>query len=203
MKVIIQTTVIEIMPTSKTISKSASRTSQPKKSRSELAQASRFGLVGIINTVIDFVIATIISSAIGATTIYAAFATPEGNFTITGVIIASVVAGFIAMINSYFLNLRFTFKAHAGGLNQAIKFFAITGFGLGVLRPLVIKLTTDWWAWPVDFGYAMSQVLHLGLSRDIIITLIGVASAIVIIWPYNYLMYKKFVFTNANKKEQA
>lgn len=169
-------------------------TSQPKKSRSELGQAGRFGLVGIINTSIDFVLATIISSAIGATTIYAAFATPEGDFTVTGVIIASVIAGFIAMINSYFLNLRFTFKAQGGGLRQAVKFFVITGFGLGVLRPLIIKLATDWWTWPVDFGYSVSQILNLNLSRDIIITLIGVASAIVVIWPYNYLMYKRFVF---------
>ncbi len=165
------------------------------KGRAELAQASRFGLVGILNTIIDFVIATLISTAIGATHIWAAFATPEGTFTITGVIIASVIAGFIAMINSYFLNLRFTFRAQGGGGRQALKFFLITGFGLAILRPLVIKLATDWWTWPVDFTYTVVRIFNLHLSLDMCVTLVGIAAGIIVVWPYNYFMYKRYVFT--------
>lgn len=182
------------------MSKSKQPVASPEKSKPKnsagLARAGRFGLVGILNTIIDFVIATLIATAIGATHIWVAFATPEGTFTITGVIIASVIAGFIAMINSYFLNLRFTFRAHSGGGRQALRFFLITGFGLAIIRPLVIKLATDWWSWPVDFGYTVAQIFGLQLSHDMVVTLVGIAAGIIVVWPYNYFMYKRFVFTD-------
>lgn len=160
-----------------------------------IKEAGRFGIVGIINTLIDFVLAAVIASALGGTTVYFNLF----GFTFTGVIIASIIGGCVAMINSYVLNMRFTFKAHARGLRQAILFFGITGFGLIVLRPIVIHVFTDWWTFPVDLGFLITQALNLPFSRDLVFELIGVAAGILFIWPYNFILYKKVVF----KKEQS
>ena len=162
----------------------------PSRRRALIAQAGRFGLVGIANTIIDFIISAIIANVLGGSVIYANIF----GFTFTGVIIGSVLGGCIAMVNSYFLNMRFTFKAHDKSLRQAILFFVITGFGLIVLRPIVIHAFTDWWTVPVDLTYFPSQVIGLKLSRDLIFELVGVASAILIIWPYNFILYKRVVF---------
>lgn len=160
-----------------------------------IKEASRFGLVGIINTLIDFAIATIIAGILGGATIFI----NVSGFTITGVIIGSVLGGCIAMINSFILNRRFTFKAHDGGLRQAVLFFAITGFGLIVLRPVIIHMFTDWWKAPVDLAHFIIQVIGLNLSYETVFELVGAAVGIVFIWPYNFFLYKKVVFKKGTK----
>lgn len=167
----------------------------PSRKQALLAQAGRFGLVGIANTVLDFIISAFIAGILGGTTIFANLF----GFTITGVIIGSILGGCIAMVNSYILNMRFTFKASDGGLRQALLFFAITGFGLIVLRPIVIHAFTDWWTFPVDLSYFVTQALGLKFSRDFVFELVGVASAIVVIWPYNFILYKRVVFKKGQK----
>jgi putative flippase GtrA len=163
---------------------------QPDAKKTVIKEASRFGLVGIINTLIDFAIATFIAGLLGGTTVFFNFF----GFTITGVIIGSVLGGCIAMINSYILNMRFTFKARGGGLRQAVLFFAITGFGLIILRPIVIHIFTDWWTFPVDLGYFLTQAIGLKFTYETVFELVGAAAGIVFIWPYNFILYKKVVF---------
>lgn len=163
---------------------------QPDAKKTVIKEASRFGLVGIVNTLIDFAIATVIAGALGGQTVYLSLF----GFTITGVIIGSVIGGCIAMINSYILNMRFTFKAKDGGLRQALLFFAITGFGLIILRPVIIHVFTDWWTFPVDLAHFITQSVGLKFTYETVFELVGAAVGIVFIWPYNFILYKKVVF---------
>lgn len=160
-------------------------------SKKEIAQVGRFGLVGILNTVVDFVVLNLLLRlVISRDTVYLDLF----NNPIRGVIIAGIISGTIAMINSYIFNQRFTFKAKNVSSNRVVLFFVITAFGLYVIRPLVLKFFTEIWLWPADFAYLIGGWIGLPFDLAFYLDNVALAAAIVIVMAYNYLMYKKFVF---------
>lgn len=95
------------------------------------AEKIRFGIVGVANTSIDFVILFALV-ALGLPTI-------ASNFVSTSV----------ALIFSFFANKKFTFKHEGKNTNrQIILFFAITLFGLWIIQPVIIEgvklLVSSW-----------------------------------------------------------
>ena len=86
------------------------------------AEKIRFGLVGVVNTGIDFIILFVLV-ALGLPTI-------ASNFASTSV----------ALVFSFFANKKFTFKHEGKNTNQQIiLFFVITLFGLWVIQPVIIE----------------------------------------------------------------
>jgi len=86
-------------------------------------QASRFVVVGVLNTLVDYVL------FVGITKV---FHLPLGS-----VWIAKVISGTVAMTVSFFLNQRWVFAArgHSPVHHQAARFFAVTAvavYGVGV-----------------------------------------------------------------------
>ena len=148
-----------------------------KKTSKQLGQIGRFGLVGVLNTLVDVIISNILILLFGL-----------------GVVAAGLISGTIAMINSYIFNQRFTFKTRKVSPVRTVYFFTITVFGLYIIRPLVLKLFVEQWLWPADFAYRITSVLHLPLSRKFDGDNLALAIAIIIVLGYNYIMYKKFVF---------
>lgn len=127
------------------------------------ADKFRFALVGGLNTAIDFgVLFGLV--AIGIDKI-------PSNFISTS----------IAFLFSFFANKSYTFK---DGSKQTKKqfglFLIITLFGLWVLQPIVITLST---ALLVGFKLDASIVLLIGKLLATLVTLV-----------WNYTLYRKFVF---------
>lgn len=141
----------------------------------EIKRVGRFGLVGIMNTVIDFVAFNVLRLAIPVT-------------------IASVISGTLAMINSYIFNQRFTFKAKKVEPKQTVIFFVATIFGIYVIRPAVIYFFTKVWLGPVHLGYSITHAIGLPFSQKFVADNAAWLAAIVIVLVYNYYAYKKWVF---------
>ena len=148
-----------------------------EKKTSEVARVGRFGLVGIINTVLDFAIENFLHFALSFSPV-----------------VAGVISGTIAMINSFFLNQRFTFKAKKTEPKKVVYFFAITLFGIYVIRSLILKLLTEVWLWPAQTVYTITHALHLPFSQQFVTNNFALGVAIFVVLFYNYIMYKKFVF---------
>lgn len=163
----------------------------------EVAQVGRFGLVGISNTIVDFVLLNLLVMTILPKNLELFSFTILGiNIVVTGIIVAGIISGTAAMINSYIFNMRFTFRKKEVNTKHTVYFFLITIFGLYFIRPIILKIFTDTWVWPADVAYYITSTLKLPLSRDFDERNLALMVAVLIVLAYNYLMYKKFVFSD-------
>ena len=146
----------------------------------EIRRVGKFGLVGIINTLLDFSIF---------------------NFMLAVVHLAAVPANIIsttcAMFFSFFANKQVVFKQQKGSLlRQMVVFYGVTAFGLYVLQTgMVHLLTTDWRA-PLELVANVVRSVGLGkvLSHELIVANGAKAIGTVLSLTWNYLMYKFVVF---------
>lgn len=139
-------------------------------------QVGRFGLVGILNTVVDVVIVNVLV-----------------HFGL-GIVIAGAISGTIAMVNSFIFNQRFTFKVNRVKGMRVVYFFVITMFGLYVIRPLILNFFTKQWLAPGEIVYQVTHSIGLPLSKTFDSNNFALGVAIVVVLGYNFVMYKKFVF---------
>lgn len=109
---------------------------------------AKFGLVGIINTIIDFGIYNILT----------------GKRFKWSRIKANIVSTTTAMIFSFFANERFVFRAQSGNIwLQALSFYLVTAFGLYVLQNLIIHFLSK--RWQLLPNLAVRIVHALGLKK--------------------------------------
>lgn len=134
-----------------------------KKSIKIAGKPVRFIVVGVINTVIDFGIMNILK-IVGLPTIAA-------NTISTGV----------AMVCSFFLNKKYTFKdAGSNYVRQIVLFFVFTMIGIWGIQNGAIYLIT-------------AYLPHFGLSDQLFANAAKLlASVFSLTW--NYLTYNRFVF---------
>ncbi len=171
-----------------------------KPDHSEALQVGRFGLVGILNTVVDFVVLNVLAATILPKSLVLGSVTIFGtNYTITGLIVAGLISGTIAMINSFIFNMRFTFRARHVDALHATYFFVLTMIGVYIFRPILLKFFTDVWTWPVLTADHISTFLHLPLSQLFVERNVALAVTILLVLVYNYLVYKYIVFTKDKK----
>jgi putative flippase GtrA len=169
--------------------------------RQEALQVGRFGLVGILNTIVDIVVLNVLAATIlPKSLIVTQFVIAGTVITITGVVLAGIISGTIAMINSFVFNARFTFRDRHVDTRHIVYFFVITMFGVYVIRPIVLKIFTDVWVWPSQLLYQITNGLRLPFSQDFDQRNLALFAAIGIVLVYNYLMYKKFVFIHEEAK---
>jgi putative flippase GtrA len=144
----------------------------------EAVRISRFGIVGILNTLLDFAIFNTLSSKkIGL-----------------GKLTSNTISTTIAMICSFLLNRNFVFSGHGNPLIQAILFLGITAVGLYVLQNGVIYLFTKVWSWPGNMVVRLIDSLNLRLDKDFVLKNSAkvIGTLVSLIW--NYLLYSKVVF---------
>lgn len=171
------------------------------KAQAEALQVGRFGIVGVLNTIVDIVVLNVLAATILPKSLVLGQVVIAGTvITITGVMVAGIISGTLAMINSYIFNARFTFRARHVDTRHIVYFFVITMFGVYVIRPIILKLLTDVWVWPSQIAYQVTSGLNLPLSRDFDERNVALFAAIAVVLVYNYLMYKKFVFTHEEAK---
>ena len=113
-------------------------------------QASRFVVVGVLNTLVDYTL------FVGITKVF--------HVQLDSVWIAKVCSGTVAMTLSFYLNRRWVFGArgHAPVHHQAARFFTVTAVGVyGIGVPLTQLFAHDYQA-P---GRWLDDVLrHVGLT---------------------------------------
>lgn len=145
-----------------------------------LAQAGKFGVVGVLNTVIDF-------SIFNALT--AGRRVPD--------VVANICSTTVAMIFSFVANRDAVFHGGSGNpLQQAVVFFAVTAVGVWVLQTGVLYLLADRWRWPRRW---LQQALRLVGQRDaaptdLIMRNAGKIGGTVVSLVWNFVMYKYVVF---------
>lgn len=149
----------------------------------EIKQVGRFGLVGVLNTVVDFVIYNGLLFFI----------------PLVPAIWAGMISGTAAMINSFIFNKNFTFKTHKLSPYKIVVFFIITAVGLYVIRPTVIYIFTEAWLWPSQVLYSITTALRLPLSQEFDTRNLALVAAIAVVLVYNYLLYKYYVFNEKIK----
>lgn len=88
----------------------------------------------------------------------------------------------IALSFSFFANKKFTFKTEGkSGYLSILKFLLITIFGLWVIQPIII--------------FAIENIMSPIHIDKFIVLFIGKCLATVVTMIWNYLLYRKFVFT--------
>ena len=125
----------------------------------------RFGIVGGLNTVIDFGLLFAFSSILGI---------PRG--------LANIMSTSVAFMFSFFANKRYTFQSSnkENIVREILLFTLVTLFGLWVIQGLIIHFLS-----PALTSFGLSDNLAL-LSSKLIATIAS------LIW--NYLLYSRVVF---------
>jgi putative flippase GtrA len=128
----------------------------------------RFGVVGVLNTLIDFAVLNLLLVLFGVTTGWP-------------LVLCNAVAFLAASLNSYWLNKKWTFAQKGRAtLRQYLVFLALAGSGLLinslVLYLLVTGLTRPSW---------LSPILWINVAK-------AAASGASLVW--NYLAYRYVVF---------
>lgn len=147
----------------------------------EAVRVGKFGAVGILNTLLDF-------------GIYNALTTKRIGLT---KLRANVVSTTITMIISFFLQRQVVFgSGQSSPLLQAIKFFAVTAFGLYILQNIVIYLFTKSWKWPKNLVHAVLKKLPKikYINDDFVVKNGAKVAATLVSLTWNYIMYKRVVF---------
>jgi putative flippase GtrA len=130
-------------------------------------QFAKYGLVGILNTLLDFGILNLLSYL---TKIY------QGGW----LIFFNFFAFFIANINSYFWNKYWTFgKEDKGKTQEFTKFFVVSLIGYGLNSLALWAVTTS----SPMFDLSVAQWENIGKLLGTILSLI-----------WNFIGYKIFVF---------
>jgi putative flippase GtrA len=130
-----------------------------------------FGLIGIFNTLFDLALYAVIQYLTGS------------------IIIANLAATSAAVIGSYLLNSKLTFKARKWTAKSFVLFIVVTLFGLWVLQTSAIYLLAPFTNIIPEFLWRLFGPLeHLAkvLAPKI------AASIITIVW--NFIWYNKVIF---------
>lgn len=146
----------------------------------EVTRVGKFGLVGIFNTAIDFVIYNILFGTVGL-----------------DVRLSNIISTTTAMIFSFFANKEMVFKRKEGSLiRQAVTFYIVTAFGLYVLQTGTIHILTDVWTDPMKLAVSTVHAVGLGpvFSDTFIINNGAKACGTIFSLTWNYLAYKMIVF---------
>ena len=96
-----------------------------------IKQALRFGLVGIVATLVHVVTVLVMHYLAGFSTLW-----------------ANAIAFLTAWTVSYIGNWLWTFEAPTAHSHSAPRYFfvGIAGFAL---NQVIVEITTNWWAWPM------------------------------------------------------
>lgn len=130
----------------------------------------RFGLIGGLNTLLDFGLLFVFSSLFGI---------PQTA--------SNIMSTSVAFVFSFFANKKFTFKSSSKEniVREMILFTVVTLFGLWVIQGLIIH-----YLFPVIVSFGFIEAIAL-LGAKLVAT---VAS---LVW--NYLLYSRVVFTKSTE----
>jgi putative flippase GtrA len=129
-------------------------------------------MVGLVNTVIDTTIFVVLHTAGVA------------------LVLANLCSTSIALVVSFFLNYRFTFRSQTITHKRKVLYFGVTIVGLWLLQPIVIKLILDYNNQSHFTNFAVKHLHHAAALNNLIAKLM--ATVVTLVW--NYLWYSQVVF---------
>lgn len=132
-----------------------------------------FGLIGVINTLTDFVL-------------YLTFLRITDS-----IVVANVTATSIALVVSFILNAKFTFQVKGLSAARFAAFIGVTLFGLWVLQTGIIYLLSPAVAALPDSLY---DLFGPGAKPLRELTPKLLATVVTLVW--NYLWYSRVIFKN-------
>jgi putative flippase GtrA len=148
----------------------------------------RFGIVGVVNTVVDYVV------FIGLTI---AFAIP-----LSEVWIAKYPSSVVAMAVSFGLNRSWVFRAREGRLaTQLLRFASTTLVGVFVIQNLLTQFFASNFPF---FGKAVWRGLDamgIALDESFVIKTVAFALATIASLTWNFLTYKFWAFRRSSPRE--
>lgn len=131
----------------------------------------------MVNTVLDFAFYTLLTQTV--------FKDSLG--------VAGIVSGTIALFIAFLTHSFITWRGAEVSRKTLLRFFIITGFGMWVIRPILLSifvLFSPLYTW----AHSISIIVGLPFSYDFITKTSAYAFMVVIVLIYNYLTYDRFVF---------
>lgn len=135
--------------------------------------------VGIFNTLLDFGFYTLLTQTIF-----------NGQNKIA---VAGFVSGTIALLCAFLTHNFITWRERRADHKTIIKFFIFTGFGMWVLRPLLLSVFIHLDALH-NTAYHVTSSISLPFSYDFVAKTCAFGFMVVMVLIYNYLAYDRFVF---------
>jgi putative flippase GtrA len=138
----------------------------------------KFGLLGVMNTLLDFLIFNAL-----------------GKFAGLPPILANIVSISMAMSFSFFANRHYVFRNRDAIAKQASIFFATTAIGLFVIQNGIIWMLLHQWTMPTQFVLQYVRSIGIQVFADAFYvnnTAKAAATGASLVW--NYTLYKNIVF---------
>jgi putative flippase GtrA len=149
-------------------------------------QVRRFAAVGVINTVVDYIV-------------FAAL-TKLFQIPLDWVWTAKVVSGTVAISISFYLNRRWVFQVGGGRIGQAARFIAVTVVGVYCIQTPLTQLFVSYYGGAGKAVYAVLEGLGLAaafpwlLTEALAIKTVAFVLATSISATFNFVAYRFWVF---------
>lgn len=140
------------------------------------SKTARFALVGVINTLIDVVIFLILR-----------------QFGLS-VFVSNIFSTSVALMASFTLNRKFTFRSGAFDRRTIMQFVGVTLIGLWLLQPLIIKLVM---AVDGQLGVTAAIASLIGY-QSVLADLVPKIASIAVTLVWNFVWYNKVIFAAKN-----
>lgn len=134
--------------------------------------------VGIFNTLLDFAFYTFLTLVVFQDNIIA----------------AGLLSGTLALVFAFITHGTITWRGRSLSVQTILKFFAFTGFGMWVIRPILLTIFIQ--LKPLyEFANSVASSLSLPFTYDFIASTGAFGFMIILVLLYNYLTYDRFVFS--------
>lgn len=135
--------------------------------------------VGAFNTFIDFVFYLFLTSVLLRN---------EGQIALVG-----LISGTFGLLSALVTHSFITFRQKKITPPTIVKFVIFTGFGMWVIRPLLLVLFSQQ-TYLYKWGHQILLTLGLNMDERLIRSVGSFGMMIVILLLYNYYVYSKYVF---------
>lgn len=160
---------------------------KPKNSAaSTTVQVEKFGLVGILNTLIDYVI------FIALTKIF--------SIPLSQVGYAKLVSGAVAMANSFYFNRTWVFKSGGDGKSQLVRFLISTLVAVFIIQLGLVQFFSSVFPYFGELGFNIMEaigivsLLPVVFTQEFVIKTVAFGLATVASMTWNFLLYKYWAF---------
>jgi putative flippase GtrA len=140
-----------------------------------------FLLVGVTNTLIDYLFYTFLTQVI-----------IKGESSIA---LAGLISGTIALAVAFTTHSLITWRGRSVSRITLLKFTGVTGAGMWILRPVLLTLFLSFHRL-YDWAHSVAQLIGISVQYSFIANTGAFGFMAIILLIYNYLTYDRFVYTD-------
>jgi putative flippase GtrA len=160
------------------------------RNRETVGQVARFGLVGVFNTLLDYVLFITLTIVFG--------------LPLSRVWIAKYTSSAIAMAVSFTLNRRFVFRSRQDAVaGQAFRFVTATVIGVFVIQNLLTQFFASVFQYPGTAVQSVVDAVGPAPPEKFTIETVAFALGTVASLTWNFLAYKYWAFRPARPGREA